>query len=83
MSNLESAENYRDRQLANTDSYIYRRLSNGKILYVLVSDSAATKAQAENVRANYRKFALKENPWIKSVSAVHNEINAFDEANGR
>ncbi|XQW84761.1 SPOR domain-containing protein [Thalassotalea piscium] len=56
----------------------YKRLLNGEVMTVLTSKHYATHAEAEQALNTLPESILTRNPWIKTISAINNEINAFE-----
>lgn len=56
----------------------YKRLLNDEIMTVLTSKYYATHAEAEQALYALPDTILARAPWIKSISAINNEINAFE-----
>lgn len=56
----------------------YKRLLNDEVMTVLTSKHYATHAEAEQALYALPDSILAREPWIKSISAINNEINAFE-----
>lgn len=64
-------------ELATIEYHIYQRLLNDKPLLVFTSIIYAEKSAAQAALSNLPTGLLSRKPWIKSMSVVNNEINAF------
>ncbi|WP_448567913.1 hypothetical protein [Thalassotalea ganghwensis] len=56
----------------------YKRLLNDEMMIVLTSQRYATRAEAESAMKALPATISARQPWIKSISAINNEINAFE-----
>ncbi|MDQ7050226.1 MAG: AAA family ATPase [Enterobacterales bacterium] len=59
---------------------IYRRITKGKILYLVVNGRFASRLSAAQAIDGYRKQGIKSSPWVKPLSAIQTEIKAFQSA---
>ncbi|MGB1198654.1 MAG: SPOR domain-containing protein [Thalassotalea sp.] len=55
----------------------YKRALNGEEMTVLTSKHYATRAEAERALYKLPNAILVREPWIKTISAINNEISAF------
>lgn len=63
--------------LADVEYKAYQRLLNDKAIMVITSNVYAERAAAEFALSKLPKALLDRQPWLKSVTVVNNEINAF------
>jgi DamX protein len=63
--------------LADVEYKAYQRLLNDKAIMVITSNAYAERAAAEFALSKLPKALLERQPWLKSVTVVNNEINAF------
>ncbi|GAA5141442.1 SPOR domain-containing protein [Thalassotalea piscium] len=56
----------------------YQRILNEEVMTVLTSKYYPTRAEAEQALYALPQTILSRSPWIKSISAINNEINAFE-----
>ena len=55
----------------------YKRALNGEEMTVLTSKHYVTRAEAERALYKLPNAILVREPWIKTISAINNEISAF------
>jgi len=76
VSQLDNAKTFRSNHPLKSAMYIYRRKqSNKSYLYLVVSDLFNNHSDANIAREKYKKANYPGTPWIKSLSAIQNEIN--------
>jgi len=63
--------------LTTIDYQVYQRLLNNKPLVVITSTVYAEKSAAESALLTLPKSLLERQPWVKPVTVINNEINAF------
>jgi DamX protein len=63
--------------LTMIDYQAYQRLLNNKPSVVITSAAYIEKSAAQSALAGLPKSLLARQPWIKSVTVINNEINAF------
>ncbi|GHF00166.1 SPOR domain-containing protein [Thalassotalea profundi] len=56
----------------------YKRILNNEVMTVLTSSHYESYAEAERAMSDLPETILARQPWIKSISAINNEINAFE-----
>ncbi len=78
VSQFETALMFKNKHPLTAEMKIYRKLSKNKLLYLVVSGNYKTKALAEKGREKFKQQGINGKPWIKSNSAVQNEISDFN-----
>jgi DamX protein len=63
--------------LTRIDYQVYQRLLNNKPSVVITSSAYVDKSAAQSALAGLPKSLLARQPWIKPVTVINNEINAF------
>jgi DamX protein len=63
--------------LTRIDYQVYQRLLNNKPSVVITSAAYVEKSAAQSALAALPKSLLARQPWIKPVTVINNEINAF------
>ncbi|MBA6340669.1 hypothetical protein H4J59_06660 [Colwellia sp. MB02u-10] len=63
--------------LTTIDYQVYQRLLNNKPSVVITTLAYAEKSAAQSALAALPKLLLARQPWIKPVTVINNEINAF------
>jgi len=63
--------------LTTIDYQVYQRLLNNKPSVVITSSAYGEKSAAQSALAGLPKSLLARQPWIKPVTVINNEINAF------
>jgi DamX protein len=63
--------------LTRIDYQVYQRLLNNKPSVVITSSAYVDKSAAQSALAGLPKSLLAREPWIKPVTVINNEINAF------
>lgn len=63
--------------LTTIDYQVYQRLLNNKPSVVITSVAYVEKSMAQSALAALPKSLLARQPWIKPVTVINNEINAF------
>ena len=63
--------------LTGVEYKAYQRLLNNKPVVVITSTVYAERPAAELALSQLPKALLERQPWLKSVTVVNNEINAF------
>lgn len=63
--------------LTAMDYQVYQRLLNNKPLLVITSTAYAEKSAAESALLALPKSLLERQPWVKPITVINNEINAF------
>ncbi|MBA6328806.1 hypothetical protein H4J46_12815 [Colwellia sp. MB02u-6] len=63
--------------LTRIDYQVYQRLLNNKPSVVITSAAYTEKSTAQSALASLPKSLLARQPWIKPVTVINNEINAF------
>ncbi|NQY62353.1 MAG: hypothetical protein HRT38_01315 [Alteromonadaceae bacterium] len=56
----------------------YYRLLNNLTVFVITSEHFTDRAEAEALILSLPNALKQRRPWIKSISAINNEINAFE-----
>ena len=75
VSQLQNAQDFRSNHPLKAKMYIYRRKQpNGSYLYLVISDLFSQRSEASVAREEYKKLNYQGTPWIKSLSAIQNEI---------
>jgi len=75
VSQLKNAETFRSNHPLKANMYIYKRQqANGGYLYLVISDLFSQRSDASVAREEYKKLNYQGTPWIKSLSAIQNEI---------
>lgn len=77
-SKPESLLAYREKQENKSNLHIYRRVkADGGQWYIVVIGPYVSKVQAQNALKTLPKQQREAGPWPKSMSAIHEEIEAF------
>ena len=63
--------------LTTIDYQVYQRLLNNKPLVVITSTVYTEKSAAESALLALPKSLLERQPWVKPITVINNEINAF------
>lgn len=63
--------------LTMIDYQVYQRLLNNKPLLVITSTVFTDKLAAESALLALPKSLLERQPWVKPITVINNEINAF------
>ncbi len=75
VSQLENAQAFRSNHPLKAKMYIYKRKQpSGSYLYLVISDLFSQRSEASVAREKYQKLNYQGTPWIKSLSAIQNEI---------
>lgn len=80
LSKLKAATQYRKEHPLADKMVIYRRASNGQVLYLVISDQFLSRMLADVAKAEYKKRSYPGKPWVKSMAAVKKEIAAFKDS---
>jgi len=77
LSKLQAATEYKKGHPLTNKMTIYRRASNGQVLYLVISGQFLSRKLADVAKAEYKKRGYQGKPWVKSMAAVKKEIAAF------
>jgi len=80
LSQQQSAQQFIVAHQLSGQMKIYRRITKGKTLYLVVSGSFATRASASEAIKGYKQRGITTAPWVKSIAAIQSEIKAFQSA---
>ena len=77
LSKAQAAGEYKiNHPLANKMT-IYRRTTNGQLLYLVISDQFLSRMLADVAKAEYKKRGYPGSPWVKSMASVKKEIVTY------
>ncbi len=77
LSQRQSAEEFITSHPLASEMKLYRRMTNGKPLFLVVSGSYASRELASNAIKGYKQRGFSGSPWAKSMAAIQREIKAF------
>jgi len=80
LSQQQSAKDFVAQHPLSNKLKIYRRITKGKTLYLVVSGSFASRESAAEAVKSYQKQGIKASPWVKPIEAIQSEIKAFQSA---
>ncbi len=80
LSQQQSAKDFVAQHPLSNKLKIYRRITKGKTLYLVVSGSFASRESATEAVKSYQKQGIKASPWVKPIAAIQSEIKAFQSA---
>lgn len=74
VSQLDTALSFKKNHSLKEQMYIYKRVKNNKSLYLVVSGNYSSKLLAKSDKKAFKLRGISGKPWIKSLSAIKNEI---------
>ena len=66
-----------DFKTAGISIHVYKKLLNGKAIFIITSSIYADLVSAEQALSTMPEFIKAQQPWVKPINVIHQEINKF------